>query len=51
LSIQYVGQIIFEEAKRVTKEMTKEPPMSNEKALIHQRYNRTRDLGSLTERK
>jgi hypothetical protein len=34
---QYVGQTIFEEAKRVTKEMTKEPPMPNEKTLIHQR--------------
>jgi hypothetical protein len=33
---QYVGQTIFEEAKRVTKE-PEEPPMPNEKTLIHQR--------------
>jgi hypothetical protein len=29
---QYIGQIIFEEAKRV-KEMTKEPPMPDEKTF------------------
>ena len=28
---QYVGQIIIEEAKRVTKEMAKEPPVPDEK--------------------
>jgi hypothetical protein len=30
---QYVGQIIFEEAKRVTKEMTKEPAVPDEKTF------------------
>ena len=30
---QYVGQIIFEEAKRVTNEMTKEPPVPDEKTF------------------
>ena len=30
---QYVGQIILEEAKRVTKEMTKEPPVPDEKTF------------------
>jgi hypothetical protein len=30
---QYVGQIIIEEAKRVTKEMTKEPPVLDEKTF------------------
>jgi hypothetical protein len=30
---QYVGQIIFEEAKRVKKEMTKEPPVPDEKTF------------------
>ena len=30
---QYVGQIIFEEARRVTKEMTKEPPVPDEKTF------------------
>ena len=30
---QYVGQIIIEEAKRVTKEMAKEPPIPDEKTF------------------
>jgi hypothetical protein len=30
---QYVGQIIIEEAKRVTKEMIKEPPVPDEKTF------------------
>jgi hypothetical protein len=30
---QYVGQIIIEEAKRVTKEMAKEPPVPDEKTF------------------
>ena len=30
---QYVGQIILEEAKRVTKEMAKEPPVPDEKTF------------------
>ena len=30
---QYVGQIILEEAKRVTKEMTKESPVPEEKTF------------------
>ena len=30
---QYVGQIIFEEAKRVTNAMTKEPPVPDEKTF------------------
>ena len=30
---QYVGQIIIEEAKKVTKEMTKEPPVPDEKTF------------------
>jgi hypothetical protein len=30
---QYMGQIIIEEAKRVTKEMTKEPPVPDEKTF------------------
>ena len=30
---QYVGQIIIEEAKRVTKEMAKEPPVTDEKTF------------------
>ena len=30
---QYIGQIIIEEAKRVTKEMAKEPPVPDEKTF------------------
>jgi hypothetical protein len=30
---QYIGQIIIGEAKRVTKEMTKEPPVPDEKTF------------------
>jgi hypothetical protein len=30
---QYVGQIIIEEAKRVTNEMAKEPPIPDEKTF------------------
>jgi hypothetical protein len=30
---QYVGQIIIEEAKRVTREMAKEPPVPDEKTF------------------
>ena len=30
---QYLGQIIIEEAKRVTKEMAKEPPVPEEKTF------------------
>ena len=30
---QYLGQIIIEEAKRVTKEMIKEPPVPDEKTF------------------
>jgi len=30
---QYVGKIIIEEAKRVTEEMTKEPPLPDEKTF------------------
>ena len=30
---QYIGQIIIEEAKRVTKEMAKEPPVPDEETF------------------